>query len=463
VIVNGKKITGKESIKLSNPSLVTISDSIDESHRAYVNFVSSIKSPITKKAYLIRLKYYLRSSSISFLTFDELLSRSPRLIEQGIIELLIEMRHNTELSYSAQNVFLSALTHFFSINDVVINRKKIKKFMSESENKYEYRSYTSEEIARLLEISDEREKVIILLLASTGMRVGAVHPLLLKDLKKWVIDESGNYIYQLQVYSSSSKYRYYTILTHPTEEGILFVYKSIIKGGKGRERNGKIFAFIINSDSNSIKEIAAKDIWDYRSSTSSAQPYNELDVIKGKDLADAYVDKYTHEILKETTSHLAEIEFKTEESIIRYYSKQIEESNSKILEYGERISESPTYARHIKKEKDKIISLQKELKFKLDETKRDFRVIPFIELIGLAIIERQVLVNESKQYSVRPNMIPRLNDFSKQNQQINSENSETTHNRLQKNPTEWYEYHKRFEEIRKSWIIDPQERIIQRL
>jgi len=82
--------------------------------------------------------------------------------------------------------------------------------MSESENKYECRLYATEEISRLLEISDEREKVIILLLASTGMRVGAVHPLLLKDLKKWIIDENGNYIYQVQVYSSSSKYRYYT-------------------------------------------------------------------------------------------------------------------------------------------------------------------------------------------------------------------------------------------------------------
>jgi integrase len=92
----------------------------------------------------------------------------------------------------------------------MINRKKIKKFMSESENKYENCSYTIEEISRLLEISDEREKVIILLLASTGMRVGAVHPLLLKDLKKWIIDERGNYIYQVQVYLSSSKYRHYT-------------------------------------------------------------------------------------------------------------------------------------------------------------------------------------------------------------------------------------------------------------
>ena len=157
------------------------------------------------------MKSYLRSPSSSFSTFDELLGRGLRVIEQGIIELLIDMRHRKELSYSAQNVFLSALTHFFSINDVIVNRKKIKKFMSESENKYEYRSYTIEEISRLLEISDEREKAIILLLASTGMRVGAVHPLLLKDLKKWVINR--NYVYQVQVYSSSSKYRYYTFCT----------------------------------------------------------------------------------------------------------------------------------------------------------------------------------------------------------------------------------------------------------
>jgi hypothetical protein len=50
------------------------------------------------------------------------------------MKLLIDMHYRKELSCSVQNVFLSALTLFFSINDVVINRKKIKKFMSESEN-----------------------------------------------------------------------------------------------------------------------------------------------------------------------------------------------------------------------------------------------------------------------------------------------------------------------------------------
>ena len=123
------------------------------------------------------------------------------------------MRYKLHLSFSAQNMFLCALTHFFSINDVTINRKKIKKFMSESENKYEYRSYTAEEIGRLLLTCDERERAIILILSSTGMRVGAVHPLRLKDLKRWKIEKQDTYIYQIQVYSSSSKYRYYTFCT----------------------------------------------------------------------------------------------------------------------------------------------------------------------------------------------------------------------------------------------------------
>ena len=79
---------------------------------------------------------------------------------------------------------LCALTHFYSINDVLINRKKIAKFMSDSENKYEYRSYTTDEISSLLSISDEREKMIILLLASSGMRVGVLPQVKLKDLKK---------------------------------------------------------------------------------------------------------------------------------------------------------------------------------------------------------------------------------------------------------------------------------------
>ena len=60
-MINGKKTTGYESVRLSDTSLLSLSDSIDERHKAHVNFVSSLKSPITRKAYAIRLKNYLGS------------------------------------------------------------------------------------------------------------------------------------------------------------------------------------------------------------------------------------------------------------------------------------------------------------------------------------------------------------------------------------------------------------------
>ena len=56
--------------------------------------------------------------------------------------------------------------------------------------------------------------MILLILVSTGMRVGAVHPLRLKDIKNCVEYMKTVTIFtKLQAYSSSSKYRYYTYCT----------------------------------------------------------------------------------------------------------------------------------------------------------------------------------------------------------------------------------------------------------
>ena len=46
------------------------------------------------------------------------------------------------------------------------------------------RAYTTEEIQQLLVKADERTSVVILLLASTGIRIGAVPDLKLKHLTK---------------------------------------------------------------------------------------------------------------------------------------------------------------------------------------------------------------------------------------------------------------------------------------
>ena len=59
--------------------------------------------------------------------------------------------------------------------------------------------------------------------------------------------------------------------------------------------------------------------------------------------------------------------------------------------------------------------------------------------------------------------IRKYGDFTRLNNQINNENSETTHNRMLKDPREWEEYHRRSREARRTWSIIPYEEIIKRI
>ena len=53
MIVIGRKIMVAKALD-SKPYIAAITDSIDENHMAYVNFVSSLKSPFTRKANVIQ-------------------------------------------------------------------------------------------------------------------------------------------------------------------------------------------------------------------------------------------------------------------------------------------------------------------------------------------------------------------------------------------------------------------------
>jgi Hypothetical methyltransferase/Helicase conserved C-terminal domain len=59
--------------------------------------------------------------------------------------------------------------------------------------------------------------------------------------------------------------------------------------------------------------------------------------------------------------------------------------------------------------------------------------------------------------------IAKFGDFSKLNNRINNENSETTHHRMLKDPAEWEEYHRQYREARKTWPTVPYEEIVKRI
>lgn len=180
---------------------------------AYRNFVLSLRSKDTRKSYSFYfLKFLKYNPKYASLTLDEILKIEHIELETDIIETIVRMKEDECLSSSSTNLLIASLIHFFSINDVLLNRKKISKFIGEQQNKFEYRSYTHDEISRLLSILDERGKAAVLLMASTGMRVGGLAEIQLKHIQKRYLDDlKVNYVYKIIVYgSSSSKYKYTT-------------------------------------------------------------------------------------------------------------------------------------------------------------------------------------------------------------------------------------------------------------
>jgi integrase len=69
-------------------------------------------------------------------------------------------------------------------------------------------AYTAEEIHKALQTADQRMKVIILLLASTGQRIGSLTDLTLGNITK--IEEYG--LYKIVVYEGTNN-EYYCYMT----------------------------------------------------------------------------------------------------------------------------------------------------------------------------------------------------------------------------------------------------------
>jgi|tagenome__1003787_1003787.scaffolds.fasta_scaffold20979550_2 hypothetical protein len=63
---------------------------------------------------------------------------------------------------------MTSIIHFFEINDVLVNKKKLEKFKGNNIAKYEYRQYTTEEIQKLLSVCDERMKTSVLMQQSAN-------------------------------------------------------------------------------------------------------------------------------------------------------------------------------------------------------------------------------------------------------------------------------------------------------
>jgi integrase len=186
---------------------------------------AAIPSPYTRTVYRCTFKAFLKYLDMEP---SALLQQDRKTIESqiiGYIHYLSEKKHYNRYS---TNPPLAAIFHFYEMNDIIINKRKVTRFIPQDDSDMTAesidRAYTHEEISAIIQSTDPRGKVIITLMASAGLRMGAISGLLIGHLTR--IPKYN--LYPIMIYASSRKSRYYTFCT-PECAGYIDAYLNFRK------------------------------------------------------------------------------------------------------------------------------------------------------------------------------------------------------------------------------------------
>jgi len=177
---------------------------LDQKYSKQINlFEQSIKSEQTKKVYLVCLRKYLEFPS----KLDNN-TNNDKDVENHVIEFVISLKKKGMRFVAIRN-YVAAICKYYKMNDVMLNTNKINQYLPEFRKSKKDRAYRYEEIHRLMDVADERMRAIILILASSGMRVGAIPALKLRNLRRL---DSYHSFYKIIVYEGYNE-EYVTFCT----------------------------------------------------------------------------------------------------------------------------------------------------------------------------------------------------------------------------------------------------------
>ena len=162
-------------------------------------FLESCRSKATRETYELLLQKY-----VDFVGENHLFTNP----NESIIKFIMKLRNEGKPSTTISN-YMNSIKAFYRINDVTLNIYKIEKLMPERLKANRDRAYTRAEIGKMLAIADERMKVVILLMASSGVRMGPI-----PDLKIKSLDENKLTVYE------NTKEEYFTFITPECQNAI---------------------------------------------------------------------------------------------------------------------------------------------------------------------------------------------------------------------------------------------------
>ena len=142
-----------------------------ESKKPYERFVDVIGNEKTRHEYVASLRLFMEHYQVT--EYEELLKVSTEQAEDMIIQYVLSMKKKG-LSEGLITQRCAALRKFFSANRRNLNWDYINQHKGKFKKKQKLEAYNHEHIQKLLEICDHRTRCIVLIFASTGIRIGAL-------------------------------------------------------------------------------------------------------------------------------------------------------------------------------------------------------------------------------------------------------------------------------------------------
>ena len=241
----------KRSVGIEKPLVKSSSiRNIPMSQRSLIIFHSAIRSEKTKETYDRLLGSFMKYYNLnSHKDFDTLISWNPKELQTRIEDYVMYLRSEGK-SHAMINSTLCSLSLFFSMNDVILNWKKLKKLLPERKKTMGDKPYTTDQIRQIFRnTTNLKFRAIIHFMASSGVRVGSFEELRVKDLEDF---KDG--CKSVKVYAGS-KDEYYTFIHAEAIQSLEEYLESRRK--KGEIINGDSWVFISNGlakpNSQSIK------------------------------------------------------------------------------------------------------------------------------------------------------------------------------------------------------------------
>lgn len=200
--------------------------------RSFLMFSESLKSEHTRKQYQYYLDkfkgfYHLRD-------YDSMITIEPQKLQIMIEDYILDLKKRVSPNTLPTMIF--GIQAFFDANDIDLKWKKIQKLFPEKLKPSGSNAWTLPQIQKMLSnTTDHRTIALVLFLASSGVRIGAIPDMKIKHLRKMDLN-----CYGLTVYAGT-KDEYFSFLTPEASEALDSYFDKRRQDGEYLGENSPVF------------------------------------------------------------------------------------------------------------------------------------------------------------------------------------------------------------------------------